>query len=145
MDKWISAVHKSALAARSIPVAVRYALTVLFVAATVVLKFAWVGDGSDRDPYLIFIPVVFACGTLFDRGNGFLATVLSAAACVFYFIDPVHSLAMKNSADQGAMILFVVIGFAISSVVEALHAGLVALATERTNSRTGHATTSPMS
>jgi len=133
MDKWISAIHTSASAARSIPVAVRYAATALLVALIAGLQLQLGSETGDRHPFLTFIPVVFVCGALFDRGNGFLATVLSAGVCAFYFLDPVHSLAIKNAGDQGALVLFIIIGFAISSVVEALHVGLVALATEREN------------
>ncbi|MFA5955811.1 sensor histidine kinase [Hyphomicrobium sp.] len=136
MDKWISAIHNAALAARAIPVALRYAITVALVTLTVGVQLAWGSGTVDCHPFLTFIPVVFVCGTLFDRGNGFLATVLSAAACRYYFLDPPHSLSVVQPGDQGAFVLFIVIGFGISSVVEALHTGLVALATEREGSKT---------
>jgi two-component sensor histidine kinase len=135
MDKWISSIHGAALATRSVPVAVRYAITAVLVGLTVLLQFAWGGDGGDRYPFLSFIPVVFVCGTLLDRGNGFFATILSAIACAFFFLNPHHSFAVLHSEDQGAFVLFLVIGFAISSVVEALHVGLVSLAMERENAK----------
>jgi two-component sensor histidine kinase len=131
MDKWISSIHGAALATRSIPVVARYAITVILVGLTVLVQFAWGGDGGERYPFLTFVPVVFVCGVLLDRGNGFFATILSAIACAFFFLNPHHSFAVLQSEDQGAFALFIVIGFAISSVVEALHVGLVALATER--------------
>jgi two-component sensor histidine kinase len=136
MDKWISAIHGSALAARGIPVAMRYAITALLVLSMAGLQIVWSSETGDRHPFLTFIPVVFVCGMLFDRGNGFLATVLSAAVCAFYFLDPRHSFEISNAGDRGGLVLFVIIGFAISSVVEALHVGLVALATERENAQT---------
>ncbi len=136
MDKWLSAIHKSALAARATPVALRYAITASLVTLTVMLQLMWGSDTGDRYPFLTFIPVVFVCGTLFDRGNGFLATALSAVACTYYFLPPYHSLDVQQSGDKGALVLFLVIGFAISSVVEALHVGLVSLATERENAKT---------
>lgn len=131
MDTWVATIHRAALAARTIPTLLRYAITVLLVALTVLVQLALDGSTVDRYPFLTFIPVVFVCGMLFDRGNGFLATILSAMACVFFFLSPHHSLDILQARDQGGLVLFVVIGFAISSVVEALHSGLVALATEK--------------
>lgn len=131
MDTWVATIHRAALAARTIPTLLRYAITVLLVALTVLVQLALDGSTVDRYPFLTFIPVVFVCGMLFDRGNGFLATILSAMACVFFFLSPHHSLDILQGRDQGGLVLFVVIGFAISSVVEALHSGLVALATEK--------------
>lgn len=131
MDKWISAIHTSAMTARGVPVVLRYAMTALLVALTVGLQLVWGTTTGDRYPFLTFIPVVFVCGILFDRGNGFFATVLSALACSYFFINPHPSPDTGASGDTGGFILFVIIGFAISSVVEALHSGLVALAAER--------------
>jgi two-component sensor histidine kinase len=136
MEKWIAAIHRTAITVRGIPVALRYATTVALVALTVWLQMSWASDGGDRSPFLAFIPVVLFCGTFLDRGNGFFATVLSALACVYYFLVPVHSMDVRDPSDRGAVVLFVFIGFAISFVVEALHAGLVALATERESART---------
>ncbi|MET0874603.1 MAG: histidine kinase dimerization/phosphoacceptor domain -containing protein [Pseudolabrys sp.] len=135
METWISVIHRSAISARSIPVIARYAITTLLVAATVWLQLHWTTAAGDRYPFLSFIPVVFVCGTLLDRGNGFYATVLSAVACEYYFLDPRNSMDVLHGSDQGAIVLFILIGFGISSVVEALHNGLVALATERENAK----------
>jgi two-component sensor histidine kinase len=134
MDTWIPAIHRSALAARSIPVSLRYVITALLVLLTAWSQVGWGGGAGDRYPFLTFIPVVFVCGTVLDRGNGFFATVLSAIAIAYYFVDPRYSLAIPPG-DRGAFVLFIVIGFAISSVVEALHVGLVALAIERENAQ----------
>ncbi|MBS0250743.1 MAG: DUF4118 domain-containing protein [Proteobacteria bacterium] len=135
MDTWVATIHRVALAARAIPTLLRYAITLLLVALTVLVQLTWTGSTLDRYPFLTFIPVVFVCGTLFDRGNGFLATILSAGTCAFYFLAPRHSLDVSQVGDRGAFALFIVIGFAISTVVEALHNGLVALAAEKEQAR----------
>ncbi|WP_409562586.1 sensor histidine kinase [Hyphomicrobium sp. MC8b] len=135
MDTWVATIHRAALAARSVPKALRYTITVLLVALTISVQVAFEGTMVDRYPFLIFIPVVFVCGTLFDRGNGFLATVLSAAACAYFLLPTRHSLDVVETGDQAALILFIVIGFAISFVVEALHNGLAALAAEKEEAR----------
>ncbi|MBS0239833.1 MAG: DUF4118 domain-containing protein [Proteobacteria bacterium] len=130
MQRWISTVHAAAVASRAMPVALRYVITAALVAFVVWAQMTWGEEAGNRYPFLSFIPVIFAAGALFDRGNGFFATVLSAVAVSYFFLQPRHSLAITNPSDQGALLLFVVIGFVISSVVEALHAGLVSLAIE---------------
>ena len=65
-----------------------------------------------------------------DRGNGFLATGLSAFACAYYFLPPARSLAIASNEDTFALILFFAIGMAMAFVIEALHVGLVELAAE---------------
>jgi two-component system, sensor histidine kinase PdtaS len=112
------------------PVALRYVTTVVLVALTVWLQMKWGEEAGNRYPFLAFIPVIFVCGALLDRGNGFFATALSALTVSYYFLYPRYSFAVVNPSDQAAVALFVVIGFAISSVMEALHVGLVSLAIE---------------
>jgi len=130
MQRWISTVHAAAVASRAMPIVLRYVITAALVAFVVWAQMTWGEEAGNRYPFLSFIPVIFAAGALFDRGNGFFATVLSAVAVSYFFLHPRHSLAIINPSDQGALLLFVVIGFAISSVVEALHVGLVSLAIE---------------
>jgi len=130
MQGWISTIHHAAVASRRMPVALRYIATVVLVALTVWAQMKWGEEAGNRYPFLAFIPVIFVCGALFDRGNGFFATVLSALAVSYYFLYPRYSFADVNPSDQAAAALFMVIGFAISSAVEALHVGLVSLAIE---------------
>lgn len=131
MDTWVTTIHRAALAARSVPKIVRYAITCSLVALTISAQLAFENSTIDRYPFLTFVPIIFVCGTLLDRGNGFLATILSAGAIEFYILPPRHSLAIAEPRDQAALFLFIVVGFVISAVVEALHNGLVALAAEK--------------
>jgi len=66
-----------ALTTRAIPGWARYAATI----ALVLLAFALMisgGQSMHRYPFLIFVPVILVTGIFFDRGNGILATLLSA-------------------------------------------------------------------
>lgn len=130
MQGWISTVHRAALASRTIPVPLRYLITVALVAVVVWAQLNWGEDAGNRYPFLAFFPVIFIAGTFLDRGNGFFATVLSALVVSYFFLHPRYWLESFNPSDQAALLLFVAIGFAISSVVEALHNGLVFLAIE---------------
>jgi len=129
MNGWIGNLHRIALASRKMPVSLRYLIT---IAAVVSVTWAWMAADpqAQRFPFLIFIPVIFACGALLDRGNGFFATLLAAALSDYYMLPPFGSLTVANGDDQITLALFVVIGFMISAVMEALHVGLVDLAVE---------------
>ena len=129
MNGWIGRLHGIALASRTMPVAIRYLITVVAVS---IVMWAWMQTDAhtQRYPFLIFIPVIFACGAFLDRGNGFLATILSAGMCDYYMLPPLGSLTVANGDDQIALALFVAVGFIIAAVVEALHVGLVDLAIE---------------
>lgn len=131
MDKWISVIHRTALCTRSIPPLLRYAITVAMVAATVLLQLGLGGGLGIRSPFLAFIPAIFIGAALLDSGNGFFATILSALACIYFFIEPAHTFAVYDLHDEADVVLFLIIGFAISWVLEALHVGLVALTAER--------------
>lgn len=129
MKSLFTTLHGLALASRAIPVLIRY-----FVTTSIVIVVAWIwlewGGQDQRHPFLIFFLIIFACGAFLDRGNGFLATGLSAGLIDYYMIPPYHTLDVSNTSDQIALILFVSIGVIIATVVEALHVGLVDLAAE---------------
>jgi two-component sensor histidine kinase len=129
MNALFSTVHRLALASREVPVLIRYSVTIVVVVFVVWLWLYW-GGQDQRHPFLIFFLIIFACGAFLDRGNGFLATWLSAGLIDYYMIAPYHTLDIANPSDQIALILFVVIGMIIAAVVEALHVGLVELAVE---------------
>lgn len=78
---------------------------------------------------LPFLGVVLLAGALLDRGNGFYATGL-AAILVAYLMPPSHSLAVGSAQDAWDLTIFVLLGIAISLVVEALHVGLVEVSLE---------------
>jgi two-component sensor histidine kinase len=134
MKAWVGRLHRFALASRSIPVVVRYLITISVVVLT---SFLWERGGAyteDR-PFLTFIPIIFAAGAFLDRGNGCLATGLSALLIDYDMLAPTGSLAVGDPGDRIALALFVVVGAIISFVVETLHVGLVELATEHDRAR----------
>jgi two-component sensor histidine kinase len=116
-------------------VAVRYATTITLTLLVFWARLYW-GAGANKYPFLIFIPVIFACGAFLNRGNGFLASALSAALCAFFLMPPAGSLLVSDTEDRLTLILFLGIGFGISFVVEALHVGLAELAAEHERTRT---------
>lgn len=135
MQPWINSLHRTAVVSRGMPVALRYSITAVAVFASAWAWLTW-GNNDPRYPFLIFFPVILACGALLDRGNGLVATALAALLCDYYMLPPYHSFSIANSVDQVALLLFVLIGVIMSAVVEALHVGLVNLAIEHERVRT---------
>ncbi|MGR6330426.1 sensor histidine kinase [Sphingomonas sp. XXL09] len=99
-------------------VALRYAATCLIIAITALLRYSLDGP-LQHFPLLLFVPAVFLCALLFDRGSGFFATLLSAAMSAYFFIEPYFSFAI-GLQNFFALFLFIVIGFTMSLVTEAL-------------------------
>jgi len=64
---------------------------------------------------------------LFDKGSGFFATIVSTLLAAYFFIQPYGSLAI-SSAQVLPLVIFTLIGFAISAVTEALRQSVQKLA-----------------
>lgn len=71
--------------------AVRYGTSALIILSATGLRYALEGP-LQHFPLLLFIPAVFLCALLFDRGSGFFATILSAAIAAYLFIEPRFTL-----------------------------------------------------
>lgn len=130
MQRLITRIHSAASTSRRVPVALRYLLTVALVAVVVWFQLTWAERLAQHYPFLLLFPIILFCGAFFNRGNGFFATILSALAVSYFFLEPRHWIETFNPIDQIALVLFVLIGFAISCVVEALHTGLASLASK---------------
>jgi two-component sensor histidine kinase len=103
---------------RQTSILVRYGITTAIVCCAGLLRLAL--DESLRGyPLLLFIPAVFLSALLFDRGSGFFATGLSATIAAGYFIEPRGSELME-ARHWFPIFIFVLVGFAIAAVTEAL-------------------------
>jgi K+-sensing histidine kinase KdpD len=103
---------------RQTSILVRYGVTAAIVGCAGLLRLAL--DESLRGyPLLLFIPAVFLSALLFDRGSGFIATLLSAVVAGAYFIEPRGS-GFLEARQWFPIFVFVLIGFAISAVTETL-------------------------
>lgn len=96
----------------------RYGATSGIITVTALLRYS-LNDPLHNFPILLFIPAVFLCALLFDQGSGFFATVTSALICAYFFIPPIFSFAI-GPQNAFALFIFVVIGFLMSGVTEAL-------------------------
>lgn len=103
---------------RRLPVAARYLLSVVVVGAFFALRLML--SALDGFPYLLFFPAIILCAVVLDRGTGFFATVLSALLAVYFFVPPIGSFAVPDGSTMLALVLFVLTGFFLAAVVEAL-------------------------
>ena len=99
-------------------VIVRYAITLTIVGCAALLRLS-LDEPLRGYPLLLFIPAVFLSALLFDRGSGFLATLVSAALAAGLFIEP-PGIVLVEARHWFPVSLFILIGFAISAVTEAL-------------------------
>ncbi len=100
------------------PVVVRYGMATLLVGLCFLLLLA-VQSFTELSCFFLMYPAVFFSALLFDRGSGFLATLLSTA------------LLLAMSYDRSTvpdtfwlpLVLFLLVGFLLAGVSEALRQG----------------------
>jgi len=96
----------------------RYGASVLLIVVLLLVRLAlqpWLGLSV---PYLQFFPAVILAARL-GRGPGLLAIALSAAAVDFFFLAPLFTFAISDTADRVSVPLFVVVGGTIVWLTEA--------------------------
>jgi two-component sensor histidine kinase len=104
-------------------IAVRYLATLLIMAAFVGLQFMLAATVVNR-PFLLFILPVFLISLLFDRGSGFLATLLGALAANYLFPGSSDALVSDAASDAMGAFLFLFIGLCIATLTETLRKAL---------------------
>ena len=78
--------------------AVRYAVPFLLILASLLLRLTfqrWLGVSV---PYLHFFPAVMIAAWFGGLGPGIVATLLSAATAIYFFLEP-HSFITLRRAD----------------------------------------------
>jgi PAS domain S-box-containing protein len=70
--------------------------------------------GENAVPFITFFPAVLFIAWYGGFRAGALGIVLSAVAADYYFVEPVHSFAIRSSADQVTLTVFIVVGFGIA-------------------------------
>lgn len=103
---------------RQTSILIRYGVTAAIVGCAGLLRLA-LDEPLRGYPLLLFIPAVFLSALLFNRGSGFVATLLSAALAAAFFIEPRGSVFVE-ARHWFPIFIFVLVGFAISAVTEAL-------------------------
>jgi signal transduction histidine kinase/DNA-binding response OmpR family regulator len=99
----------------------RYGFVAVAVGLAVLARMAlsrWLGPET---PLLLFTLAVMASAWLGGLGPGLAATALSAAAGIYYFIEPQFSFGPMTPSRQVGVGLFVGVGVGISLLCQSLH------------------------
>jgi two-component sensor histidine kinase len=71
-------------------------------------------------PFLPFLPSIILASVFLGRGSGIVAVSISTLLAIYFFIEPQFQFALPTSADTIGTALFVLTGFFIAWVTEAL-------------------------
>ena len=111
---------------RSGSLVARYVLAVAAVATALLVRFAlhpWLGDAT---PYLLFLPAILVTSWYGGFAPGLLATGMSAAAAVVWFVHPARPLTLANPGDALALVLFIGTGALIARLNDDLRRAALA-------------------
>ena len=98
---------------RQLPAIVSHAGIVAIVAGVAAIRYA-LADALIGYPILLFVPAVFLCALLLNRGAGYLATIASALVGWGFFLEPGRSI------PWAPVLIFHLVGFSLSAIIEAL-------------------------
>src|SRR3954467_11858618 len=98
---------------RSLPTPLRWASTAVLVLITFAIRY-WLLADSPFLPFLPFFPAIVLAAMVFNRGSGFLATLLSTVLSVYFFVPPIHSFAI-DAEIAVSVGLFVFTGLLIAT------------------------------
>lgn len=114
---------------RRFPLWGRYGLTTLIVLLCFGLRYA-LGDAYPY-PYLLFLPGIVFSSFVFDRGSGFLATILSASLALYFFVKPSGTFVLTDLGSVLSVIVFTGVGLLTAAIIEALRLAVEELAESR--------------
>ncbi len=99
------------------PLAVRYAPSLLLVAAGILVAF--IGEASGVQPQalaLAFVVPVAVAAAFLGWGPAILSTVASVASFDFLFTQPLYSLRVASRSDIAEMVLLAIVATVVSTV-----------------------------
>jgi two-component sensor histidine kinase len=112
---------------RALPTSVRYAATLLIVAAALLLRLVAEPVLPPGYPFSFFYVAILASSTLFNRGSGLVATAASAVVSTYFFLPPARDFVAADIGHVAALAIFVAVGTTIAVTLEALHTAVADL------------------
>ena len=94
----------------------RYGFALAAVIAAALLQYALDVSFGFSQPFIFFYPAIIIIALLAGFGPGLCATLLSTATALYFFLEPLNSFATSHRRDLVGLILFMVMGTAISAV-----------------------------
>ncbi len=90
------------------------------MAVFLVIRFSLAGVLGESVPYLQFFPAVMLAAWIGGLGPGLGATAFAGLLSAYFFLEPVRSFAIRNTADLVSLPLFVAIAGAMVLVIDSL-------------------------
>ena len=103
------------------PVWLRCAVGVLLAVIAAAIRLQFLEILGLRAAFLTFYPAVAVAALYGGFSAGLLATAVSAVLADYFWMEPVGSLAVTNSADLMSMVVFLASGALISYLAEAAY------------------------
>src|SRR3954465_3151511 len=98
---------------RELPWYLRYGATAVLVMLSFSIRSRF-SESLGPFPFLLFFPAVIISAIVFNRGSGYVATVLSAGLAAYAFLPPIGSFAIEEPSYLVGWCLYVLIGAAIT-------------------------------
>jgi K+-sensing histidine kinase KdpD len=99
----------------------RYSLVLGSVGGALCLRLVLGPLVGQSVPLLMFVTAIMVCAWYGGFWPGMSATLLSVLCAGYFFLSPIYSFRIAQTSDIVAVVIFLVIGFLISSLSEALH------------------------
>ena len=100
------------------PLWLRFTVSVLVAAVAAAIRLQFFEILELRSPFLTFYPAVAVAALYGGLEAGLLATVVSAALAIYFWMEPVGRFAITNSADLLSMVVFLASCTLISYLAE---------------------------
>ncbi|MBI3948652.1 MAG: response regulator [Armatimonadetes bacterium] len=104
------------------PLALRYGVAALAVAAVVALRLALWPLLRDEIPFIPFAPAIIIAAWYGGIGAGLAATILSALAADYFLLEPYYSPFFSTPSHLAGLVVFGITGSLISLIVESVRA-----------------------
>jgi len=93
-----------------------YGFALIAVVAAALLRYGLDVALGFTQPFILFYPTIMLIALLGGFGPGLFATLFSAVLAAYLFLEPLNSIAVRNSRDRVGLVLFAVMGVAISGM-----------------------------
>src|ERR1035441_6086066 len=94
----------------------QYGFALVAVTAAALVRYRLDVALGFTHPFLLFCPTIMLIALLGGFGPGMFATLLSAVIAAYLFMEPLNSFVVRHPRDIVGLVLFGVIGVAISGM-----------------------------
>ena len=94
----------------------RYGFALMAVAVATLVRYGLGVAFGFNQPFILFYPTLMLIALLCGFGPGLFATLFSAVIAEYFFLEPLNSFAIRNLRDIIGLMLFGMMGVAVSGL-----------------------------